>query len=383
MNSLGLQPGKEGLPQRAHSHDLPIRRRSWFPMLHASLVQGRTVTGWSFEVPYHQISPKDDSFGWSKNKTEQDLDTVLLSFHVNWIRQVTAREKQQVFLSSHVRRVRPSKWQSRSFLPSPPLKTLVLTITHGKECLHGNLKVQWRSSCTLLEQNKIQDWMHWRRWDRTVSLYSINPRRGSSAKRAVVTLNCSQRKARAREWTPGCPSWMGHHPLLPLPMQNTERAASRGTQSRPFTGHQRDGFLLTAVWTPSRSPPTKHRERLACEYPQLAHRHPPVLHSTAPTPPHPWLMLCASLRVMSVSLCRSQGSGTRSRHTNLCIQQSVPWESKREAVSAWPGFAGWREGRQSKHSLLRGSRKCGVGISIERLWESIRIGRDFSAEASQ
>lgn len=187
--------------------------------------------------------------------------------------------------------------------------------------------------------------MHWGRWDGTVSLYSIHPHRGSSAKRAQVTFNCSERKARAREWTPGCPSWMGHHPLPSLPMQNTQRAALPGRQSRPLTGHQRDGFLLTALWTPSRSPPTKHREHLACEYSQLAHRHPLMLRSTAPTAPHPWLMLCASLRVMSVSLCRSQRSGTRSRHTTLCIQQSVPWESKWEAVSAWPGFAGWREGR--------------------------------------
>lgn len=256
-------------------------------MLHASLVQWRTVTGWSFEVPYHQISPKDNSFGWSKNKTEQNLDTVLLSFHVNWIRQVTAKEKQQVFLNSHVRRVMPSKRQSRGFLPSSPLKTLVLTITHGRECLCGNLKVQWRNSCTLSEQNKIQDWMHWSWWDRTVSLYSINPRQGSSTKRALVTLNCSQRKARAREWMPGCPSWMGHHPLLSLPMQNTARAASRERQSRPLTGHQRDGFLLTAVWTPLRNPPKKHREHLACEYPHLAHRHPPSPKCCIQLPPHP------------------------------------------------------------------------------------------------
>lgn len=270
-----------------------------------------------------------------------------------------------MFLNSHVKRVMPSKWQSRSFLPSSPWKTLALTITHGRECLCGNLKVQWRSSCTLLEQNKIWDWMHWRRWDRIVSLYSITPHQGSSAKRALVTLNCSQRKARACEWMPGCPSWMGHQPLLSLLIQNTERAASQGRQSRPLTRHQRDGFLLTVVWTLSRSPPTKHREHLASEYPQLAHRHPQCCPQLPPHPlthgwcsVHPW-----GWWVWAFAEAKEVGQGA---NTNLYIQQSVPWESKQEAVSARPGFAGWREGN-SKNSLLRGSRKCGVGISIERL----------------
>lgn len=48
----------------------------------------------------------------------------------------------------------PTKWWNKSFLPSSPQRTPILTTTHGWECLCGSLEVQLRSSSTSLEGKK-------------------------------------------------------------------------------------------------------------------------------------------------------------------------------------------------------------------------------------
>lgn len=92
-----------------------------------------------------------------KTRLNKNLATFLLSFQVNWIRQVTDKGKLSMTLTCHFRRVMPSKWQSRSFLPSSPGRILIFTLMHGGKCLRGDPGDWWRSSCTPLEQHEVWD----------------------------------------------------------------------------------------------------------------------------------------------------------------------------------------------------------------------------------
>lgn len=133
-------------------------------------------------------------------------------------------------------------------------------------------------------------------------------------------------------------------------------------------------FLLTTIWTSSRSLPTSFRANLTCGSTQLHLGHPQytvfqthkIRHSEADS-------LCPLLRAVARarlgrrlrSLCRKRARVCGQRRNHKLELQCHLQENNREAISSWPPVL-WdqEETKNLKNSASRGSKKPGTVVSI-------------------
>lgn len=202
---------------------------------------------------------------------------------------------------------------------------------------------------------------HWintlQRVRRTVSIFPHDPcpkEDISGPREKLSTCDFSYRgKWKCSEWMPGFPSHVGYWPGDPFLSHPTwytevigmaeclEEAGSMATRAQNTSkGVDSTNSFVDSIRKPSHELLEMHHQQTAPPTPQLAHRHPSMLHMLhAPT--SRWFPTQVPTEV-SVSICRRFGSTyikqvqlcrTGRRYTNLSISGHFPRENKLEALN--------------------------------------------------